>query len=191
MHMHTQHMHMHTQHMHMHMHMHTLGAKERAYRPGWSSPAAWSLQPRPRPRQASVEMDELRSDVATANGQAASLGAQLADAQSQREALHAQLEAISGVATGRRLSQGGGGSPGLAMRTPSSPSAGGREDREDQERLRDENRMLESQLALLSEKMYGSPARGAAAQRDKLQVALEQEVAQRVSLQREVRGWNF
>ena len=60
-----------------------------------------------------------------------------------------------------------------------------------QERLRDENRMLESQLALLSEKMYGSPARGAAAQRDKLQVALEQEVAQRVSLQREARGWNF
>ena len=183
----------------MHAHTRRQGAGLQAMGPAGRAghrPPRGPLSPAPAPRQASVEMDELRSDVATANGQAASLGAQLADAQSQREALHAQLEAISGVATGRRLSQGGG-SPGLAMRTPSSPSAGGREgrgdkeDKEDQERLRDENRMLESQLALLSEKMYGSPARGAAAQRDKLQVALEQEVAQRVSLQREVRGWNF
>jgi hypothetical protein len=186
--------------MHMHMHMHmacTLGAKDRACRPAapaaaysWSLPAAWALELRPRLRQASAEMDELRSDVAAANGQIASLGAQLADSQSQKEALGAQLEAISGVATGRRLSQGGG-SPGLAMRTASSPSAGGREDRAERERLREENHMLESQLSLLSEKMYGSPARGAAAQRDKLQVALEQEVAQRVALQREARVWEF
>ena len=101
-------------------------------------------------------MEELRSDVAAADGQVASLGAtpdpdpnpnlnpnpepnqvaslgaQLADSQSQQAELHAQLEAISGVATGRRLSQGGGGggSPGFAMRTASSPSAGGREERE-------------------------------------------------------------
>ena len=90
-------------------------------------------------------MDELRAELASANAQVASLGAQLADAQEQKAQLAAQLEAISGVASGRRLSQGGG-SPGAALRTPSS----GRERREDierraeleeKERLREENRL--------------------------------------------------
>jgi hypothetical protein len=46
--------------------------------------------------------------------------------------------------------------------------------------LREENRLLEAQLALLSEKMYGSPAKSAARERDQLQLDLERECALRI-----------
>ena len=45
--------------------------------------------------------------------------------------------------------------------------------------LREENRILESQLELLSEKMYGSPAKSAAKERDRLQIELERERTER------------
>ena len=96
-------------------------------------------------------MDELRAELASANAQVASLGAQLADAQEQKAELAAQLEAISGVASGRRLSQGGG-SPAAALRTPSSPASAGRERREDTERRaeREEKERLRAQNRLPS-----------------------------------------
>ena len=66
-------------------------------------------------------------------------------------------------------SQGGGG--GLLL----SPEEGAL--------LREENRILESQLELLSEKMYGSPAKSAAKERDRLQIELEKERAERMRLE--------
>ena len=52
--------------------------------------------------------------------------------------------------------------------------------------LREENRILESQLELLSEKMYGSPAKSAAKERDRLQIELERERAERMHQQETV-----
>ena len=48
-------------------------------------------------------------------------------------------------------------------------------DAEEVRRLREENAMLENQLELLSERMYGSPAKSAARERDRMQIELERE----------------
>ena len=167
-----------------------LGAKDRAYKQQL--------------REAADEIDGLKEQLGAAEQQAAELAGQVAEMRSQREAEAAQLEMISGLSGGRRASScGGGGACGAAGGSPSrggglgggggfggggGGGGGGGSGEDELERLRDENRMLEAQLSLLSEKMYGSPARGAAAQRDKLQAALEAEVAQRVNLQRELSG---
>jgi len=61
-----------------------------------------------------------------------------------------------------------------ASRAVSSGSGGGHLEQE-AALLREENRLLEAQLALLSEKAYGSPAKLAALERDRLQIELEAE----------------
>jgi len=61
-----------------------------------------------------------------------------------------------------------------ASRAVSSGSGGGHLE-EEAALLREENRLLEAQLALLSEKAYGSPAKLAALERDRLQIELEAE----------------
>ena len=61
-----------------------------------------------------------------------------------------------------------------ASRAVSSGGGGGHLEQE-AALLREENRLLEAQLALLSEKAYGSPAKLAALERDRLQIELEAE----------------
>ena len=48
-------------------------------------------------------------------------------------------------------------------------------------RLSEENTLLENQLELLSEKMYGSPAKSAARERDRLQIEVERERGSRLA----------
>jgi chromosome segregation ATPase len=55
-------------------------------------------------------------------------------------------------------------------------------------RLREENAVLENQLELLSEKMYGSPAKSAARERDRMQIELERERGSRLVAEEDALG---
>ena len=121
---------------------------------------ASSLRRRPHSPAASRSAAAAEGRLAAAR---AALAAREVDARVLRSSL-AESEHESGGGGGGGRSRGGG-----AMAREHAEATA------EVARLREENSTLEAQIEMLSEKMYGSPAKSAARERDRLQMQLEQE----------------
>lgn len=133
------------------------------------SKALDGLAQRGEQRSTSAQLDAYEAALREAHEETARLKKEVA-------ALTAAL-AVSEAALA--AAKAGGEDPAAGQVTGNA--AGGRA-AEEVSLLREENTLLEAQLALLSEKMYGSPAKSAAVERDRLQIALEHEQACRGAL---------